>query len=154
MEFSPILIIALIWLCIGLPLSKMKQQTAKGRTTDAGAKPGKARSDPKAPPAETPVSAGSPMSRPEPARPTILAPSISVTEHDDSVYEGSMYAVTGEGSDPCHEEMLSSPAPSYMPAPAETAEPGLQLSWTGSEIVRGVVMSEILNRRQPGVRRP
>ena len=152
MEFSPILIIALVWLLIGLPLSKMKQQTAKGRTSPPGAKPGTARSDPKAP-AETPVSAGSPMSRPEPARPTILAPSISVTEHDDSVYQGSMYAVTGEGSDPCHDEMLSAPAPSYMPAPAETAEPGLQLSWTGSEIVRGFVMGEILNRRQPGARR-
>ena len=37
-----------------------------------------------------------------------MQPTIKVTEHDDSVYQGSLYAETGEGYDPCHDEQLSS----------------------------------------------
>ena len=78
-----------------------------------------------------------------------MQPTVSVTEHDDSVYQGSMNAVTGEGYDPCHDEQLAplSHAETAVPA-AQAAEPGLQLSWTGSDIVRGFVMGEILNRKQ------
>ena len=61
---------------------------------------------------------------------------------------GSMNAVTGEGYDPCHDEQLAprTEAESAMPA-AEPEQPGLQLSWTGSDIVRGFVMSEILKKK-------
>ena len=85
-----------------------------------------------------------------PARPTVLQPSITFTEHDDSVYQGSLNAVTGEGFDPCHDEQLSSLSSAEretVSAPGEEA-PGLQLGWTGSDVVRGFVMSEILNRRK------
>ena len=59
-----------------------------------------------------------------------------------------MNAVTGEGYDPCHDEQLAplTLAETAVPA-AETTEGGLQLSWTGNEIVRGIVMSEILKRK-------
>ena len=141
MEFQPILILAIIWLLIGLPLSKLsnkaKQQQAARKAKSPGAKA----------PQQKPDSAA--HEAPEPARPTVLQPTITFTEHDDSVYQGSMNAVTGEGYDPCHDEQLAplTAAETAVPAP-EPAAPGLQLSWTGNDIVRGFVMSEILTRKQ------
>ena len=140
MEFQPILILAVIWLLIGLPLSKLsktaKQQQASRKAKSPGAKA----------PQQKPEGAAS--ETPEPARPTVLQPTITFTEHDDSVYQGSMNAVTGEGYDPCHDEQLAplTAAETAVPAP-EPAAPGLQLSWTGSDIVRGFVMSEILKKK-------
>ena len=86
---------------------------------------------------------------PDPASREPLRPSITVSAPDDSFYQGSLYAVTGEGEDPCHEEQLGSLSPHSRPEPEppETEVPGLALSWTGEEIVRGFVMSEILNRK-------
>ena len=143
MEFQPILILAVIWLLIGLPLSKLSK-TAKQQQAAQKAKPGAAKTGAKAPLQPE----NSTYSAPEPARPTVLQPSITFTEHDDSVYQGSMNAVTGEGYDPCHDEQLAplTAAETAVPA-ADAAAPGLQLSWTGSDIVRGFVMSEILTRR-------
>ena len=81
-------------------------------------------------------------------RPTVMQPTITVTEHDDSVYSGSMNANTGEGYDPCHDEQLAPlSAAEAMEPVTETAGSGLQLSWTGSDIVNGIVMSEILKRK-------
>ena len=145
MEFPPILILAIVWLLIGLPLSKLNK-AAKQQQTAKSAKPGAA----KAPRQPEQAQPQKPAPAPEPpARETVLQPSITFTEHDDSVYQGSMNAYTGEGYDPCHDEQLAplSRAESAVPA-AETAEPGLQLGWTGSEVVRGFVMSEILKRRR------
>ena len=148
MNFPPILILAIVWLLIGLPLSKLnnkaKQQQASG-TRKPGAGSGK---NAKAPRAEVKKPAPAQTAPEAPARPTVMQPTISVTEHDDSVYMGSLYAVTGEGYDPCHDEQLAplTQAEAAVPA-AEAAEPGLQLSWTGSDIVRGFVMSEILKKK-------
>ena len=58
-----------------------------------------------------------------------------------------MNAVTGEGYDPCHEEQLSSLTLSETVEPVPVTTPGLQLHWTGDEIVRGLVISEILKRK-------
>jgi hypothetical protein len=82
-----------------------------------------------------------------------LRPAVKVNLHDDSVYQGSMNADTGEGFDPCHEEQMASMAPADdpVPMPAEEAVSAPLLPrWTGGEIARGFVMAEILNRR--GVR--
>ena len=76
-----------------------------------------------------------------------MQPTIRVTEHDDSVYRGSMNAVTGEGYDPCHDEQLKPLTRAETIEPAPAAVPGLQLHWTGDEIVRGFVVSEILKRK-------
>ena len=72
-----------------------------------------------------------------------------MTEHDDSVYQGSLNAVTGEGYDPCHEEQMEplTVLRDEVPAPAEPV-PGLRLSFGGDEVIRGLVMSEILKRKQ------
>ena len=86
----------------------------------------------------------------------MLAPTVHFPDRDNSVYQGSLNAITDEGEDPCHEEQLSSPtmreetAPetnSPAAAPAAGTAPGLSLRWTGDEVVRGFVMSEILKRK-------
>ena len=142
MGFPPILILAIIWLLIAPILSAAKKQQAKNAKTGAAKQPGA-----KAP-KKQPEPNSSTYVTPEPARPTVMQPSITFTEHDDSVYQGSMNAVTGEGYDPCHNEQLAplTAAETVLPA-AEAEVPGLQLSWTGSDVVRGFVMSEILTRR-------
>lgn len=142
MEFSPLFIIAIIWLLMAPILSAAKKQQAKN------AKPGAAKQKQSGAKAPEQQPENSTYVTPESARPTVLQPSITFTEHDDSVYQGSLNAVTGEGYDPCHDEQLAplTQAETAAPAAAETA-PGLQLSFTGSEVVRGFVMSEILTRK-------
>lgn len=76
-----------------------------------------------------------------------MQPTVRIHNHDDSIYQGSMNAVTGEGYDPCHEEQLSSLTLSETVEPVPVTTPGLQLHWTGDEIVRGLVISEILKRK-------
>ena len=85
-----------------------------------------------------------------PPEPRILRPTVRVTEHDDTIYQGSMNAETGEGFDPCHEEQL---APltlvETLPAePPQAAPSPILPRFTGGEIARGFVMAEILNRRR------
>ena len=141
MEFPPILILAIIWLLIAPILSAAKKQQAKNAKSGAAKQSG----------------AKAPRQQPETnstyvaheARPTVMQPSITFSEHDDSVYQGSMNAVTGEGYDPCHDEQLAPLTQAETaPVPAAEAAPGLQLSFTGNEVVRGFVMSEILTRKQ------
>ena len=144
MQIPGILIVAILWLVIGLPLSKISQQAKKNAAKNATQN--KAQNNAQQPAAE-PAKPAAPA-RESLARESRLTPSISVTEHDDSVYQGSMYAETGEGYDPCHNEQMAplTEAESILPAPAEEI-PGLQLGWSGNDVVRGLVMSEILNRR-------
>ena len=148
MDFPPILVLAIIWLLIGLPLSRLNK-VAKQQQAAKNAKSGAAKTGAKAPKTE-PRMSGPAQPEVSPARHTVLQPSITFTEHDDSVYQGSLNAVTGEGFDPCHDEQLSPLSAAEretVSAPGEEA-PGLQLGWTGSDVVRGFVMSEILNRRK------
>lgn len=70
-------------------------------------------------------------------------------EHDmpGSLGEGSM-----EGRDLCHEEQLLPPRTPRPAAPAAVEEaPGLQLDWSGENMVKAFVMQEVLTR--PGQRR-
>ena len=148
MDSSPILILLIVWLIIGLPM-KLAKQVREQAAKNAGAAKAAPQRHPKAPKAEAPQPAAAPL--PEEGsflRSTVMEPTIHITEHDDSVYRGSMNADTGEGYDPCHDEQLASlsAAEAAEPLP-ESAGPGLQLSWTGSDIVNGIVMSEILKRK-------
>lgn len=62
--------------------------------------------------------------------------------HDAS---GSLNAASTEGKDDCHEEQLSS----MRTAPVEDAgeaPAGLALQWSANELVRAVVMQEVLTR--------
>ena len=138
-QFPAIFILLILWLVISIPLKKLNEAAKKGtqkKAPPAGRAPGGTR----------PEKAPAPGAAPEGYSP--LRPSISVTAHDDSIYRGSLNAVTGEGYDPCHDQQLSSltEAESRLPA-EEPAVPALQLSWTGNDIVRGLVVGEILRRK-------
>ena len=146
MNFPSLIVLLIIWVVVGLVSKKKKPDGQNAQNVKAGAGKSGAKA-PKASP-QAPQAAPQPMSRPEPLRPSVLQPTISVTEHDDSVYQGSMFAETGEGYDPCHDEQLAPLTAAESTVAAETpAEPGLQLSWAGSDVVRGIVMSEILTRK-------
>ena len=108
MGFPPILILAIIWLLIAPILSAAKKQQAKNAKTGAAKQSG-ARA-----PKKQPETGNSTHVTPEPARPTVMQPSITFTEHDDSVYQGSMNAITGEGFDPCHDPSPR-PRPRFPP---------------------------------------
>ena len=140
MGFPPILILAIIWLLIAPILSAAKKQQAAAKNANSKARQAEAQNAPAAPAGPDPAA--------KPAEPRVLQPSITFTAHDDSVYQGSMNAVTGEGYDPCHNEQLA-PLTALETAPpaAEETVPGLRLSWTGSDVVRGLVMSEVLKRK-------
>ena len=145
---SPLFVIFIIWLCIGLPLSKISQAKKKnGTNRPASGRP----AAPAAPVQESSQEVPAPEA--PSARESRLTPTVSVTAHDDSVYAGSMNAVTGEGYDPCHEEDLaglnSAETVSVQPV---TDVHSLPFGWTGSDMVRGIVVSEILNRKTGGRR--
>ncbi len=141
-EFYPLLVVAILWLCIGLPISKAAQ--AKRRS--AAGRPAAAPRSAQAPAQEKPQ-ASVRMPAPQESR---LMPALSVTRNDDSVYQGSLNAFTGEGYDPCHEEDLTGLNRAEASAPAHPAadRASLPFGWTGNDIVRGIVVSEILNRRK------
>ena len=137
-EFAPIIMVAVVWLVIGLPVILAKR--AAGQKTPARRNPAQA-------PAETQPAA----QELPPERLTTLTPRVSFSGHDDSVYQGSMNAVTGEGYDPCHDEQMAELTLAEIEEPAPAAAPahaGIPLGWTNNDVVRGIVMSEILNRKK------
>ncbi len=150
-EFGPLLILILVWIFVGLPAAmakKVKQQKTVEKLS-RGARP---RPDARSGSNPVPVSAG-PAAQSESFSESTprLRPTVSVTPHDDSIYRGSLNAETGEGIDPCHDEDLerlnaAEAAPAVQPV---MDEPALPFGWTGSDIVRGVVISEILKRKTP-----
>ena len=139
-SFFPLIALFLIYTAIAAMAKGAKKVSGAQKAASA------ARS---AAPADT-ASAEAPTPAPEAAAaPRIreMQPTIRVSEHDDSVYMGSLNAVTGEGYDPCHDEQLKPLTRAETIEPAPAAAPGLQLHWTGDEIVRGFVVSEILKRK-------
>lgn len=86
-----------------------------------------------------------------------LRPTVSVTPHTEETFLGSLGEDSLEGVDPCHEDEL---APAEYPChaspdamsgaaarPRAAAQPSkLNLHWSGDEMLRAVVMSEILTR--------
>ena len=140
----PLLLLLFFWVVIGIPLSVAK----KAANQKKSARP----SAPNTVPAEhhpaTPKQA--PPKQTQPERLTTLTSSLYEPDHDDSVFTGSLGPVMSEGYDPCHDEQLSSMETVCQPG-RETPVPKevstLPFGWTGSDIVRGIVMSEILNRK-------
>jgi len=142
MNGSPIIVMLLIWLLIGLPIMLAKKAAEQQKKT---ARPA-AQQKPEAEQATRPV----PKKQAATERLATLTPTIAPTGHDDSIYQGSLNAVTGEGYDPCHDEQMAplnaAAQADSMPAPVQT-QPGLPFGWTGSDMVKGIVMSEILKRK-------
>lgn len=146
MQIFPVLLILLILFAYIGPLSKaIKKQQQTGRPVSRPAPPKTPETDPEEPGEDPPASA---RNRNMEGRPR-MTPSITLTEHDDSIYLGSMNAVTGEGVDPCHEEQLAPLTRSEHAIPSAAPDHSrLPLGWTGNDMVRGMVMSEILNRKK------
>ena len=141
-EFAPLLLLLFFWIFIGVPVSIAKK--AAGRKNPA-------RPVRPAEPAEGESSAAPKPAIPERLRP--LRPTVVEPDHDDSVFTGSLGALSTEGYDPCHDEQMRALEPVCKPGkpqelPAPEPRSGLPLGWTGSDVVRGVVMSEILNRKR------
>ena len=138
---APLLGLAMIYLVIAIAGKAARKASEAQKASLATRSAAPADAEPETAPA--PESAASPCIRE-------MQPTIRMTEHDDSVYLGSLNAVTGEGYDPCHDAQmapLTHAAAAEPVAPAAPASPGLQLNWTGDEIVRGFVISEILKRK-------
>ena len=138
-EFTPLLLLLFFWIFIGIPVSIAKK--ASNQKNPARPAPQKASEED-----QLPKAAG----KAEPERLTTLKPSLYEPDHDDSVFTGSLGPVTSEGYDPCHEEQMSSLELVCQPEkeqPALKTSPGLPLRWTANDMMRGIVMSEILNRK-------
>ena len=145
-EFGPLLMIVIFWVLIGIPITIAKKQAdQKKAAAKATAR--------KTPQAETqPVRAPQGL---EPERLTTITPTVYEPDHDDSVFTGSLGPLQSEGYDPCHEdqmhdmELVCEPGKEHTPAP-QPARSGIPLGWTNNDVVRGIVMSEILNRKKAG----
>ncbi len=138
-EFAPILLFLFFWIFIGLPVSIAKKTADRKKSAGPAAKKTAAGNQ----------SPGGPI--PAGARQlTTLTPTVYEPDHDDSVFTGSLGSVSTEGYDPCHEEQLNGMELVCQPGkevPETKAVSGLPFGWTGSDMVRGIVMSEILNRK-------
>ena len=155
-SFAPVLII--IAICLYVITGTMRSMKNNNPRTSRPANPQnprnsqpQAETDPEPQPLELPEEG--PVVRERP-----LEPTVRFTGRDETVYQGSLNAVTGEGEDPCHDEQLSalnhakdriavSPDPEAAILPGSEPQPGFTLRWNGDEVVRGLVMSEILKRK-------
>ena len=138
-EFTPLLLLLFFWIFIGIPVSIAKK--ASSQKNPARTAPQKKHTEDQPPRA---------AEKPVPERLTTLKPTVYEPDHDDSVFTGSLGPVTSEGYDPCHEEQISGLELVCQPGkeePAPKTVPGLPLGWTANDMVRGIVMSEILNRK-------
>ena len=146
-QFSALLVLAMIWLVVALPLSRAAK---KQKQAGSGASPASGRKNAGGAPADEPAAFDGEGPDPVRTEHRPLQPTVGIGLHDDSLYRGSLNAETGEGIDPCHDEQMEpltriSAEPVTRPVPAS---PALQLGWTADDVVRGVVMSEILNRKR------
>ena len=139
--FAPILLLLFIWIFIGLPMSLARKKAGQSGTS---------RPAQQARPAQTPTPE---VPKPAPQGwPVPLASMLTEPDHDDSVFTGSLGPVSTEGFDPCHDDQLHGlepvcqPGREFSPVPQETS--GLPLGWTPNDMVKGIVMSEILNRKK------
>lgn len=111
-----------------------------------------AKADSKAAPQSAPKASAAPaapVKRPAqpmtPMQPTIHPHVAPECETHDA--PGSLGVTSLEGKDPCHEQQL---APGKRPRPdfddPQTEVPGLTFDWTGENMVKAVVLQEVLQR--------
>ena len=152
-DFSPILMLLLcVYFAVILPIQAAKRAKDRTGKSKPGARhPAGAASQPAAPKAEDPPrrvlqDAGE---GDDPCHEEQLGKELRVSGWHDEPYRGSLGGGSEEGWDPCHEEQLESMPPREdEPEPDAQQTPALSFSWTGSEIVRGLVVSEVLRRRR------
>lgn len=145
MELSDILGLAAVIIALVAALNKAVKKQKKAVPPPAqAAQPDTKKAAPDLPPMQG--------ERPHQPAPHVheLKPRIAVTPHTPDVFAGSLNAETGEGFDPCHGEELQPMVEPCMMAPQSVSpappSSGLRLNWTGDEMMRAVVMQEILQR--------
>lgn len=142
-EFAPLFLVVIFWIMIGVPIAVAKKAAEQKKAAARSAAP-------KFPKAETPAPQGPVPLQTDRLVP--MAPTVTEPDHDDSVFAGSLGPMESEGFDPCHDEQLQDMekvcVPGAEPSEAPPAAPGFSLNWSGSNVVRGIVMSEILKRKQ------
>ena len=143
-----IAILAVVAALIGL-VAKSSKKNAKGQPARAKAQSAAGSAASPAPAAAPPAMQGELPHMPAP-HVHELKPQVAVTPHTPDIFSGSMNASTGEGFDPCHEAELTPQSEPCMasprPVPPQVSPAPLQLSWTGNDMVKAVVMQEILRR--------
>ena len=134
LNILPLLFIMLLSvLSIGLGAVKKKHQAAQAQR---GVPP-----QPDIPGSDASPRKPVPAKGADPFRAAILHRLPNPPQHTFSGTE-SDFAPFTEGEDPCHADMLTGPQQADMPEPAEPSE-GAQ------ELLRGVILSEVLRRRPP-----
>ena len=159
----PLLFIAFFWLITASSRGKKKTQTPPGAgKTGAARAPGSANGSINAgtdrktvAAAQASVQPVSPAMKPSPSAGYGYGSLGGISTegvdpcHDDpyAIPSGSLEIHSEEGRDPCHDEWK--PAAPNVPATETGTEKtgGLNLNWTGNEIVKGFVYGEILNRK-------
>lgn len=134
LDILPLLFIMLLSvLSIGIGAMKKKQQAAQAQR---GVPP-----QPDVPGSDASPRKPVPAKGEDPFRAAILQRLPNPPQHTFSGTE-SDFAPFTEGEDPCHADMLIGPQQADVPEPAEPSE-GAQ------ELLRGVILSEVLRRRPP-----
>ncbi len=147
--FAPLIVLLIVWSLIIPPLTAAKKKAAQNqqkRQSQAFREAGENI------PAQAPKQAPAPV-RPTPAPPlqarTALQTSPMTSRLKDP-YQGSLGEESTEGLDPCHDEQLAgldlAESAEQTTDPA-AVKPGLSLSWSSNDVVKGFVYGEILNRR-------
>ena len=134
LDILPLLFIMLLSvLSIGIGAMKKKHQAAQAQR---GVPP-----QPDVPGSDASPRKPVPAKGEDPFRAAILQRLPNPPQHTVSGTE-SDFAPFTEGEDPCHADMLTGPRQADMPEPAEPAE-------AAQELLRGVILSEVLRRRPP-----
>ena len=131
--FFPALLMILFYVFIGVSISR----ASKKKKQDSAPPPGGGENPGKEHPPER--------------KKTLAGPLETAPHPEKDLYRGSLGVVTDEGYDPCHEEqMRSMPGPSLQETATEPAagrSPAMP-GWTQNDIVRGFIVSEVLNRKR------
>lgn len=144
----PLLIWVLVIIAIVNKSRKQKQQAkkktdarpeTKERTPASETRKASGSATASAAPPERTMSAERPAAPVTPLRPTVA---------DQDFYTGSLGVFSTEGEDPCHEEQVSLlDEAESMPEPVvNTPQGNSPVPQNGNDLVRAVVMSEILKR--------
>lgn len=91
---------------------------------------------------DVPGQVAAPVIKPSPALAPTVHPHIQ-PDCDTHDVPGSLGVTSMEGKDPCHEDELTLERTVATPAKPES---GLQLEWSGENMVRAFIMQEVLTR--------
>jgi len=151
MNLTPLIAVVFIWLFVGL-MNRLPKKARKGGPNAAPRPPRAPKATMEAPKTsegpEMPVEGRAADGSDTPW--STIRPTVAPGLRDDSLYQGSLNAITGEGEDPCHAEQFTvlDLAESAHEPEAVTTPAGLNLNWTADEVTRGFILGEILKRKE------